>query len=152
MKTVITYGTFDLFHIGHLNLLKRLSELGDRLIVGVSTDEFNQLKGKSSIFSFTERSRIVEAIKYVDLVIPEESWEQKVDDIQNYNVNTFAIGNDWNGKFDHLKSLCNVVYLERTAMISTTDVKKNIANLNQERIEQLKATIDDMSRIVKALM
>lgn len=122
-RVVITYGTFDMFHIGHLNLLKRLKALGDKLIVAVSTDEFNTLKGKKTLIPFEQRKSIVEAIREVDLVIPEETWEQKETDIQKYNVTTFAIGNDWEGKFDHLSSLCEVKYLERTSGISTTELK-----------------------------
>lgn len=123
-RTVITYGTFDMFHIGHLNLIKRLKALGDRLIVGVSTDEFNRLKGKRTLIPFEQRRAIVEAIREVDLVIPEETWEQKVDDIRKYDVTTFAIGNDWQGKFDHLSAHCEVRYLERTQGISTTELKE----------------------------
>lgn len=122
-KIVITYGTFDMFHIGHLHLLKRLKALGDKLIVAVSTDEFNKLKSKRTLIPFEQRMAIVEAIREVDMVIPEETWEQKVDDIKKYNVTTFAIGNDWEGKFDHLSELCEVRYFERTNGISTTELK-----------------------------
>ncbi|WP_205700474.1 adenylyltransferase/cytidyltransferase family protein [Cobetia marina] len=126
MKTVITYGTFDMFHIGHLNLLKRLSERGDRLIVGVSTDEFNLLKGKKTLIPYDQRAKIVEAIDCVDLVIPENDWEQKVRDVKEYNVDTFAIGEDWKGEFDFLQEYCEVLYLERTKDISTTDLKRSL--------------------------
>lgn len=122
-KIVITYGTFDMFHIGHLYLLRRLKALGDKLIVAVSTDEFNKVKGKRTLIPFEQRMAIVEAIREVDMVIPEETWEQKVDDIKTYNVTTFAIGNDWEGKFDHLSELCEVKYFERTNGISTTELK-----------------------------
>lgn len=125
-KTIITYGTFDMFHIGHLNLLNRVKSLGDRLIVGVSTDEFNNLKGKKTLIPFDQRRQIVEAIRGVDLVIPEENWDQKVRDIQQHDVKIFAMGDDWAGKFDHLREYCNVVYLERTAGISTTDLKRSL--------------------------
>jgi glycerol-3-phosphate cytidylyltransferase len=125
-KTVITYGTFDMFHIGHLNLLKRLSERGDRLIVGVSTDEFNLLKGKKTLIPYDQRAKIVEAIDCVDLVIPENDWEQKVRDVKEYNVDTFAIGEDWKGEFDFLQEYCEVLYLERTKDISTTDLKRSL--------------------------
>lgn len=121
MTTVITYGTFDTFHYGHLELLRRSKELGDCLIVAVSTDEFNAIKGKESKFPFEKRVEWVQSIKYVDLVIPENNWEQKEKDILDYNVNTFAIGDDWQGKFDYLQ--CNVVYLERTPEISSTVIK-----------------------------
>ncbi len=126
MRTVITYGTFDMFHIGHLKLLKRLSEMGDRVIVAVSTDEFNQGKGKKTLIPYDQRSQIVESIKYVDMVVPEESWEQKLTDVKKYNVDLFAIGEDWKGRFDFLEELCEVVYLPRTKNISTTDLKKSL--------------------------
>lgn len=125
-KTVITYGTFDMFHIGHLKLLQRLSEMGDRVVVAVSTDEFNIGKGKKTLIPYEQRVQIVSAIKYVDMVIPEVSWEQKLSDIKTYNVDIFAIGNDWKGKFDFLEELCEVVYLPRTKNISTTDLKRSL--------------------------
>ena len=126
MKRVITYGTFDLFHIGHLRLLKRARELGDYLIVGVSTDEFNKIKGKKSVFPFKERKEIVESIKFVDKVIPEVNWEQKVDDIKKYKIDIFVIGDDWKGKFDFLKKYCEVIYLPRTKDISSTILKDRL--------------------------
>lgn len=126
MKTVITYGTFDMFHVGHLYLLRRLSEMGDRLVVAVSTDEFNKSKGKNTLIPYTQRAEIVEAIQYVDLVIPEESWEQKLSDVKKYDVDIFAIGEDWRGKFDFLTDLCEVVYLKRTKDISTTELKGSL--------------------------
>ncbi len=126
-KRVITYGTYDLFHIGHLNLLKRAKELGDTLIVGVSTDEFNAQKGKKSQISFEDRSAIVDAIKCVDEVIPEENWDQKVLDMKKYEIDTFVIGDDWVGAFDFLKDEgVEVVYLSRTQGISTTELKERI--------------------------
>ena len=127
-KTVITYGTFDMFHIGHLKLLKRLKNLGDELIVVVSSDEFNKSKGKKVMIPYAQRAEIVENIKCVDLVIPENNWEQKVTDVQKYNVDIFAMGNDWEGKFDFLKEYCDVVYLPRTENISTTKLKKSLMN------------------------
>ena len=114
-RVVLTYGTFDMFHIGHLELLKRLKLLGDELIVAVSTDEFNEIKGKKTIIPYAQRANIVEAIRYVDRVIPEESWEQKVTDILKYNVDVFAMGHDWEGKFDELKEYCEVKYLPRNS-------------------------------------
>lgn len=129
MKTVITYGTFDLYHIGHVRMLKRLRELGDRLIVGVSTDEFNQLKGKKSFFSYEDRAEIVLSSQYVDFVFPEQNWEQKRGDIIKYNANIFGIGYDWFGKFDNLSDVCEVVYLQRTDGISTTYIKKSLHGL-----------------------
>ncbi|KRW82139.1 glycerol-3-phosphate cytidylyltransferase [Marinobacter sp. P4B1] len=125
-KTVITYGTFDMFHIGHLKLLRRLSEMGDKVIVAVSTDEFNELKGKKTLIPYDQRAAIVEAIDCVDLVIPEESWEQKLSDVKRYQVDVFAIGEDWKGKFDFLEELCEVVYLPRTRNISTTELKRSL--------------------------
>lgn len=127
MKRVITYGTFDLLHYGHINLLRRAKALGDYLIVALSTDEFN-LKEKNKIcyFSYEERKKLLEAIRYVDLVIPEESWEQKRTDVQLYQVDTFVMGDDWIGKFDFLKDLCEVVYLPRTPEISTTKIKQEL--------------------------
>ena len=132
MKKVITYGTFDLLHYGHVNLLQRAKELGDYLIVAISTDEFNcNEKHKKCYFSYEERKRLVESIRYVDLVIPEENWEQKSSDIQEFKVDTFVIGDDWEGKFDFLKDYCEVVYLPRTPEISTTQIKKDL-NGNKE--------------------
>lgn len=131
MKTVITYGTFDLFHVGHLKLLERARALGDRLVVGVSTDAFNEGKGKRTAIPYADRAAIVRAIRFVDDVIPEESWEQKPDDIRRLGVTTFVMGDDWRGKFDDLKDLCDVVYLPRTSMVSTTSIKEAVALLQQ---------------------
>lgn len=119
-RIVLTYGTFDIFHAGHVNILRRARQLGDELIVAVSTDEFNALKGKKSLFSYEERKLIVESSKYVDLVIPEENWEQKIDDVKRYDVSTFVMGHDWRGKFDFLKPYCDVIYLDRTPVISSS--------------------------------
>ena len=126
MKRVITYGTFDLIHYGHINLLERARRLGDYLTVGLSTNEFNAIKNKKCYFSYEERKRLLEAIRYVDLVIPEEAWEQKASDIKLYQIDTFVIGDDWEGKFDELKSLCEVVYLNRTPEVSTTKIKSEL--------------------------
>lgn len=128
MKRILTYGTFDLTHLGHINLLKRAKQLGDYLIVGLSTDEFNAGKGKSSIFPYEHRKVILEAIRYVDLVIPEASWEQKIIDVQKYCVDIFVMGDDWVGKFDFLKDYCQVIYLPRTSDISTTAIKDIVKN------------------------
>lgn len=130
MKKVITYGTFDLLHAGHINILKRAKDLGDYLIVAVSTDEFNMLKHKEAYHSFEERKQILEAIKYVDEVIGEDTWDQKVDDVKKYNINTFVMGNDWEGEFDFLKDYCDVVYLPRTSGISTTKIKDELKQKN----------------------
>lgn len=127
-KTIITYGTFDMFHIGHLKLLERLSEMAEKVIVAVSTDEFNALKGKKVLIPYEQRAAIVASIKYVDMVIPEENWEQKEQDVKKHGVDIFAIGKDWEGEFDFLAPLCEVVYLERTQNISTTDLKKSLRN------------------------
>ncbi len=129
MKVVITYGTFDLLHVGHINLLARAKQLGDYLIVGCSTDGFNRIKNKKSYYSYEERKKILEAIRYVDLVIPEETWEQKIDDVLKYKVDVFVMGEDWKGKFDFLKEYCEVIYLPRTEGISTTRI---MADLHEE--------------------
>lgn len=127
MKKVITYGTFDLLHYGHINLLQRAKALGDYLVVALSTDEFNwKEKQKKCYFSYEERKRLLEAIRYVDLVIPENCWEQKVQDVKEYHIDTLVMGDDWMGKFDFLKEYCNVVYLPRTPDISTTQIKKDL--------------------------
>ncbi|MCR2845642.1 glycerol-3-phosphate cytidylyltransferase, partial [Heyndrickxia coagulans] len=118
--------TFDLLHWGHINLLKRARALGDYLIVGLSSDEFNEIKNKKSYHSYENRKLILEAIRYVDQVIPEHSWEQKIDDIKKYNVDVFVMGDDWKGKFDFLKDYCEVVYLPRTVGISTSKIKKDL--------------------------
>ncbi|MFV0380293.1 MAG: glycerol-3-phosphate cytidylyltransferase [Anaerorhabdus sp.] len=126
MKRILTYGTFDLLHWGHINLLKRAKAKGDYLIVALSTDEFNDIKGKKSYHSFEERKKMLEAIRYVDLVIPEETWEQKKDDIIKYHIDLLLMGDDWEGKFDDMKSLCEVIYLPRTQGISTTKIKNDL--------------------------
>lgn len=129
MKKVITYGTFDLLHYGHINLLKRAKSLGDYLIVALSTDEFNwNEKQKKSYFKYEERKKLLEAIRYVDLVIPENNWEQKITDVQEFKTDIFVIGDDWEGKFDFLKDYCEVVYLSRTPEISSTQIKTDLSN------------------------
>src|SRR5690554_3311658 len=127
MKRIITYGTFDLLHYGHINLLRRAKQLGDYLIVALSTDEFNwDSKRKKCFFEYKERKHLLEAVRYVDLVIPENCWEQKIDDVKLFKVDTFVIGDDWEGKFDFLKDHCDVIYLARTPEISTTQIKEQI--------------------------
>ena len=128
MKKVITYGTFDLLHYGHINLLKRAKSLGDYLIVGLSTDEFNNKeKNKECYFDYENRKSLLDAVRFVNLVIPEENWEQKISDIQKYNIDVFVIGDDWKGKFDYLKEFgVEVVYLPRTKEISTTKIKNDL--------------------------
>lgn len=130
MRKVITYGTFDLFHIGHLNLLNRAKQLGDYLIVGLSTDEFNSYaKSKTCVVNYQDRKKILEALRCVDLVIPETDWEQKSQDVQQLGVDIFVIGNDWAGEFDFLKDYCEVVYLPRTENISSTEIKQFIQKM-----------------------
>ena len=137
MKRVITYGTFDLLHYGHINLLRRAKELGDYLVVAISTDEFNwNEKNKKCYFSYEDRKRMVEALRCVDLVIPETCWEQKVSDVQEYKIDTFVMGNDWEGKFDFLKDYCEVVYLPRTPEISTTQIKNDIKEMAAKKEEK----------------
>ena len=127
MKRVITYGTFDLLHYGHINLLRRAKQQGDYLIVALSTDEFNwNEKRKKCYFSYEQRKALLEAIRYVDLVIPEENWEQKITDVKEFRVDTFVMGDDWEGRFDFLKDYCKVVYLPRTPEISTTQIKQEL--------------------------
>ena len=128
MKRVLTYGTFDLLHYGHIRLLKRAKELGDYLIVALSTDEFNKIKGKKAYHDYETRKKMLEAIRYVDLVIPEENWEQKINDIKDYKVDITVMGADWkdSDKFNYLKDYCKLVYLDRTEGISTTKIKKDL--------------------------
>jgi len=124
MKRIITYGTFDLLHYGHINLLKRAKDLGDYLIVALSEDDFNEkCKNKKCYFNYYERKRLLESIRYVDLVIPEKSWEQKVEDVKLYHVDIFVMGSDWKGKFDYMSDHCEVVYFPRTPEVSTTQIK-----------------------------
>ncbi|MGC6769602.1 glycerol-3-phosphate cytidylyltransferase [Enterococcus sp. LJL51] len=133
MKKIITYGTFDLLHYGHINLLRRAKEQGDYLIVALSTDEFNwNEKQKKCYFSFEKRKQLLEAIRYVDLVIPEESWDQKVSDIKEFRVNRFVMGDDWKGEFDFIadETDAEVIYLERTPEISTSQIKEDLNKKN----------------------
>lgn len=128
MKRVLTYGTFDLLHYGHIRLLKRAKALGDYLIVALSTEEFNEIKGKKTYHNYEARKEMLEAVRYVDLVIPEENWEQKINDVEEYKVDVVVMGGDWAGsdKFEYLKDYCEVVYLDRTEGISTTKIKKDL--------------------------
>ncbi len=123
MKRVLTYGTYDVLHYGHINLLRRAKDLGDYLIVALSTDEFNAIKNKKSYYNYEQRKKILESIRYVDLVIPETNWEQKVSDIEKYQADIFVMGDDWEGKFDFLKKYCEVIYLPRTPDVSSTQTK-----------------------------
>ena len=137
MKRVITYGTFDLLHYGHINLLRRARALGDYLIVALSTDQFNHdSKNKVCYFTYEERKQLLESIRYVDLVIPEENWEQKKTDVHEYHIDTFVMGDDWAGKFDFLKEYCEVVYLPRTPEISTTKMKQDMQELRKSGVPE----------------
>ncbi|MDZ5472339.1 glycerol-3-phosphate cytidylyltransferase [Bacillus sp. 31A1R] len=126
MKRVLTYGTFDLLHLGHINLLKRAKVLGDYLIVGLSTDEFNEGKNKQAYHSYENRKMILESICYVDEVIQETNWNQKIEDVIKYNIDIFVMGDDWKGSFDFLKEYCEVIYLPRTMGISTSKIKNDL--------------------------
>lgn len=136
MKRVITYGTFDMLHYGHINLLRRAKAMGDYLIVALSTDEFNwEAKKKKTYFSYEKRKQLLESIRYVDLVIPENNWGQKISDMDLYHIDSFVMGNDWKGEFDFLsdKTDVDVVYLERTPEISTSQIKKDLNNKNSNQ-------------------
>ncbi len=126
LKRIITYGTYDLLHYGHIELLRRAKEMGEYLIVALSTDEFNKLKNKKSYYDYEQRKMMLESIRYVDLVIPENDWEQKISDVEKYHVDTFIMGHDWEGEFDFLKDHCEVIYLKRTEGISTTQIKEEL--------------------------
>ncbi len=128
MKRVLTYGTFDLLHYGHIEILRRAKALGDYLVVALSTDEFNESKGKTAYHSYETRKKMLEAIRYVDLVIPENNWEQKIDDVKNYHIDVVVMGSDWAGsdRFDYLKEYCDLVFLERTPGVSTTMIKHDL--------------------------
>lgn len=131
-RTIITYGTFDLFHVGHVRLLQRLADLGDRLIVACSTVEFNALKGKTTAVPYADRVEVLQACRYVDQVIPEETWAQKRDDIARLGADLFAMGDDWAGKFDDLRDLCDVLYLPRKENVSTTELKELIQHMPEK--------------------
>ena len=133
-KIVLTYGTYDLLHFGHIELLRRAKDLGDYLIVALSTDEFNKIKNKKAYYDYETRKVMLEAVKYVDLVIPEENWEQKISDVKKYNVDIVVMGSDWadSDRFDYLKEYCDLVFLPRTEGISTTKIKKDL-ELNNKK-------------------
>ena len=128
IKRILTYTSFDLLHYGHIRLLKRAKNMGDYLIVALSTDEFNILKGKKTYFDYETRKKILEAIRYVDLVIEENSWEQKSNDVKIYNVDVVVMGSDWKNseKFEYLREICDVVYLDRTEGVSTSKIKRDL--------------------------
>ena len=146
MKRILTYGTFDLLHYGHIRLLKRAKELGDYLIVALSTEEFNEIKGKKTYHNYETRKMMLEAIRYVDLVIPEENWEQKINDVREYHVDIVVMGSDWAGsdKFEYLNDYCNVVYLDRTEGISTSKIKQDLGLQNCiNGVDQIPVTEDE---------
>lgn len=149
--TVITYGTYDLFHIGHLRMFTRLRELGDRLVVGVSTDEFNLVKGKTPIIPFEQRIEIVRALKVVDEAFAEERWDQKRHDFATYGADIFGMGDDWEGQFDHLSDAVKVVYLPRTTGISTSETKRVLSTFDARHVDELKSMIDRIGQIVTEL-
>jgi glycerol-3-phosphate cytidylyltransferase len=125
-RTILTYGTFDLFHPGHVALLRRAKELGTRLVVGLSTDEFNAVKGKKSVMSYEDRKTVLESCRYVDLVIPESRWDQKPHDAIRHEADVFVMGGDWVGKFDFMSEYCRVVYFDRTPDVSSTGIKNKL--------------------------
>ena len=152
MTTVLTYGSFDLFHIGHLKILHAARALGDQLCVGLSTDQFNQLKGKKTLTPYKDREQILLALGCVDHVFPEISWDQKAIDIQNYRATTLAMGGDWRGKFDHLKRYCDVVYFDRTEGISSSQLREKLRQpaladylLDPENLELLRTLVSEWS-------
>lgn len=151
MKKIITYGTFDLLHKGHINILRRAKELGDHLTVAISSDEFNKLKNKTSFYGFEERKFLLEAIKYVDEVIPENDWEQKTTDVQEKDIDVFVMGDDWEGKFDFLKEFCEVQYLPRTEWISTTQLKSTLKWINNENINKMEEVLEALKEFRKIL-
>lgn len=151
MRIVITYGTFDLFHLGHVRLLARLRSLGDQLIVGCSTDEFNELKGKKTVCPYVQRKEILEACRYVDKVFPEMNWDQKRNDIIREKASIFAMGDDWVNKFDELSDIAEVVYLPRTPQISTTDIKALIAMQQNESKQKALIMAARLQRLIETL-
>jgi len=151
MKTVVTYGTFDLFHVGHVRLLKRLRALADRLVVGCSTDEFNEKKGKHTVMPYAQREELLLSCRYVDDVFPEENWEQKRGDVEKYGVDIFAMGDDWSGHFDSLQDICEVVYLPRTRGISSTDVKKLVVSRFNNDLVSITTELQNVEKRLRRL-
>lgn len=151
MQTVITYGTFDLFHYGHVRILKRCRSLGERLVVGLSTDEFNKIKGKETIIPFSQRKEVLESVRYVDAVFPEDDWGQKREDIEREKASILAMGGDWAGKFDYLRDIVDVVYLPRTQYISTTNLKNIISVFIKEDVFYLKNTLESALSLTNKL-
>jgi len=135
-RIVLTYGTFDLFHPGHVQLLRRARELGSKLVVGLSTDEFNARKGKRSVMSYEDRKTVLESCRHVDAVFPEQDWQQKIDDARRLGASVFVMGDDWEGKFDFMQAVCKVVYLRRTEGVSTTQIKSSMQTLPSHPLVQ----------------
>ncbi|MFS1510730.1 MULTISPECIES: adenylyltransferase/cytidyltransferase family protein [unclassified Vibrio] len=150
-KIVITYGTFDLFHVGHVKLLERLSHLGDKLYVGLSSDEFNEIKGKKTVISYEDRKTVLESCKYVDFVFKEECWEQKLADIKKFKANIFAMGDDWSGTFDSLSTECEVLYLSRTKDISSTSLKSVLSSFDEKKKQELYNQTKKLEKLVGEL-
>lgn len=150
LRTVLTYGTFDLLHAGHLNLLRRARGLGDRLVVGISTNEFNASKGKKTIIDFEDRLEIVRSIRFVDEVFPEICWDQKIDDVRRFNASTFVMGDDWEGKFDFLKEVCEVVYLPRTLGVSSTWLRSEVSK-RERQIQDARKSLEVFPPILGTL-
>lgn len=151
MNTVVTYGTFDLFHVGHVRLLKRLRSLGDRLVVGLSSDEFNLVKGKKTIIPYADRREILLSCRYVDDVFQENTWEQKRADIIRENATIFAMGDDWVGKFDDLQDIVKVLYLPRTQDVSTTELKTVINEINDEKLREIRNVSAHLNTLLSKL-
>lgn len=151
MKTILTYGTYDLFHVGHVRLLERARSLGDRLIVGISSDEFNAIKGKRSVIPYEHRAEILRALSCVDEVFPEHDWAQKADDIRRFEASVLVMGDDWAGKFDDYKSLCEVVYLQRTGGISSTELKAALSAFRGDKIAELQGALAALQTVVNQL-
>lgn len=151
MKTVITYGTFDVFHVGHVRLLERLRGLGDRLIVGCSTDEFNAKKGKKAIIPYEHRVEILQSCRHVDETFPENDWNQKRADIVKFKADIFAMGDDWIGKFDDLSDLCKVIYLPRTEDISSTEIRQIVRMLHADEIHHIHSAASHVVSLIEAI-
>ena len=151
MTTVVTYGTFDLFHIGHVRLLKRLHSLGDRLVVGLSSDEFNTVKGKNVVIPYEDRKEILLSCRYVDDVFQENCWEQKREDLKRESADIFAMGDDWIGKFDDLQDIVKVVYLPRTQDVSTTELKTVISEIQNEKIREVQSLTEHLNALMQKL-
>lgn len=151
MRTILTYGTFDLFHVGHVNLLKTLRGLGDRLVVGCSTDDFNSIKGKKSVIPYNQRVDVLMACRYVDEVVPEFDWNQKRNDIERLGVDILGMGDDWAGKFDFLNDQCKVIYLPRTQNISSTELRQIVKHLHLEDIRRVRSAVEQISHIIDSI-